>query len=65
MIFSRKRYYFVSYAHEKGFGSIFFWASPYLDIGDAVKQIKKTSGKKHVIIIAINRINKHQFEKKK
>ena len=56
------KYYLISYAHEKGYGNMFFKADPALDIRDAEKEIKKRNPCKPVII-TINKITKWQYDR--
>lgn len=54
------RYYLVSYAHNNGFGNMFFKSEPYLNIRDAERKIAEDIDG-IVCIIAINEIDKSQF----
>ncbi len=63
-IFSRTRYYFVSYSHGRGFGNIFFKAKPELLIRDAEKEILSLVKVEKVVIIAFSEISKSQFVEK-
>lgn len=56
----KTKYYLVSFAHEKGFGNMFFEAAPFLDIKAAEKRIAET-GVGKAVIIAMNEIEKEQY----
>ena len=62
-LFNKKRYYLVSYSHEKGFGSACFKTiNRHLNIKKAGKDILKGGRVKGIIIITINKINESQYE---
>ena len=64
-LFNKKRYYLVSYSHEKGFGNAFFETTNcHLDIKKAGKDILKGGRVKGVVIITINKIDESQYKEK-
>jgi hypothetical protein len=58
----KTRYYLVSYSHERGFGNIFFEATPYLDIRDAEEQIRDISKLQWVVILNMMEIDRSQYK---
>lgn len=58
-----KRYYFVAYNHDNGYGrSLFETTKNYLSLARAERDIEKKEAINHVVIISFHRISKRQFK---